>query len=305
LYSFKALSDLLYKEGFRTGRGVKEGLKVGSSKIHVIINDPFYYGMMSYHGKFYSGKHTPIITQTLFEKCQEVRKGNIRPKNKKHFFMLRGLCSCALCGCSITAEKQRGHSYYHCTNGKGICDQKKYFVRGHKLENQISELAFVNGYLNDKLIDIMYKASLNRVSSFVNIQKDKENDIERDILKLETKKDRLTDMLLEGRISEEKFDDKNLELHNQIQDLKLSLETLQKKDNPIETIEQTKKAFKAFVDNRKMYFDMPDEGKKEILFNLLSNITIKERKVVSLQWKTPFDIIAKPPQKGDFVNLLS
>ncbi|CAC9601203.1 hypothetical protein [uncultured Gammaproteobacteria bacterium] len=150
LYSCKKISDILYKEGFRTGNTSKEGIKVGRSKIHVILNEPFYYGMMSYHGKLYIGKYEAIIEKKLFDDCQRVKNGNTRPMNKKHSFLLRGLCSCAKCGCSITAEKQKGYSYYHCTNGKGICDQKKNFIREHQLSQQVSESVFKESDFNEK-----------------------------------------------------------------------------------------------------------------------------------------------------------
>ena len=60
-------------------------------------------------------------------------------------------------------------------------------------------------------------------------------------------------------------------------------------------------AFKGFKDNKDLYMGMTEDGKKKALFNLLSNITIKDRRIVSLQWNPPYGVIAKPPKKDGFV----
>ena len=45
---------------------------------------------------------------------------------------------CASCGCSITAEQQKGHHYYRCTKKKGFC-QEKHYLREEKLIEQIKD----------------------------------------------------------------------------------------------------------------------------------------------------------------------
>jgi len=97
---------------------------------------------MQWKGEFYKGNYKPLISQQLFLKCEEVRLGYQKPKQqkeKKLHSSMRGIFECELCGCSITAEKQKGISYYHCTNGKGICDQKKKFMREDILEEALIE----------------------------------------------------------------------------------------------------------------------------------------------------------------------
>ena len=55
---------------------------------------------------------------------------------RKHHFAFLGLLKCASCGCSITAEIQKGHHYYHCTKKKGPC-QEKHYLREEALTEQI------------------------------------------------------------------------------------------------------------------------------------------------------------------------
>ena len=73
----------------------------------------------------YDGKHEPIITKKLFEKCQEVMRERGRPhKLKIHNYIFTGLMKCGSCGCMITAETQKGHIYYRCTKKKELCPEK-------------------------------------------------------------------------------------------------------------------------------------------------------------------------------------
>ncbi|MBI2066926.1 MAG: recombinase zinc beta ribbon domain-containing protein [Deltaproteobacteria bacterium] len=46
-----------------------------------------------------------------------------------------GLASCSACGCSITAERQKGHHYYRCTKKRESCAEP--YVREENLVQQI------------------------------------------------------------------------------------------------------------------------------------------------------------------------
>lgn len=86
-----------------------------------VLKNPFYYGVMIWKKKSYPHKYPPIVTKRLFDDVQAVKSGH----NKKRFkykgkpYFYRGLIKCSECGCQITAEKQKGHVYYHCTQYKG------------------------------------------------------------------------------------------------------------------------------------------------------------------------------------------
>ncbi len=85
------------------------------------------------------GVHEPLVSKELFDQVQTalVRKGKPN-KYKKHSFPLLGLASCATCGCSITAELQKGHHYYRCTKKKGSCSEP--YLREERLAEQITQI---------------------------------------------------------------------------------------------------------------------------------------------------------------------
>ena len=121
----------------------KNGLVGNLGKPLVIANiqknlqNIFYLGLMKWKGEIFEGKHEPLISKKLFDKCQEVmaKRGKVQEVRKHHFAFL-GLLKCASCGCSITGERQKGHNYYRCTKKKGLC-QEKHYLREEALTEQI------------------------------------------------------------------------------------------------------------------------------------------------------------------------
>ena len=103
---------------------------LSTSQIYHILNNPFYYGIMRNKGELNPHHYEPLISKQLFDKCQAVMTGY----HKKPFkyagkqFALRGLVKCADtdCGCTITAEEQKGHNYYSCTNYRRIHAKRLY-----------------------------------------------------------------------------------------------------------------------------------------------------------------------------------
>jgi len=120
------------------------------------LSNPFYYGIFRYGGELYPGKHKPIISKKLFDKCQEVirQKSKYNGEHEGEFEFL-GLMKCGECGASITAERRtknypstRGkvdYVYYRCTKKLGKCCQK--YLSDKKTEKQLR--------------DIVYKASMS------------------------------------------------------------------------------------------------------------------------------------------------
>ncbi|PIU75026.1 MAG: hypothetical protein COS76_02980 [Candidatus Portnoybacteria bacterium CG06_land_8_20_14_3_00_39_12] len=92
---------------------------------------------MKFKSEIFEGKHEPLISKKLFDKCQKVmsKRGKVQ-EVRKHNFAFLGLLKCASCGASITAEIQKGHNYYRCTKKKGVC-QEKHYLREEFLSEQI------------------------------------------------------------------------------------------------------------------------------------------------------------------------
>jgi|GEM_PF-2954948 len=78
----------------------KNGKPLTISNIYITLRNHFYYGSFEYPkggGKWYIGKHTPIITKDLFDKVQEKMLTYSASNEPKEFAFTR-LMTCTLCG---------------------------------------------------------------------------------------------------------------------------------------------------------------------------------------------------------------
>ena len=136
-YTLESLTSKVNALGFATQKG--NPLRI--NKCQQILSNPFYYGILSYWGEHFEGKHEPIITKKLFDRVQLVMRQRGKPQSKNtKYFVFKGLMRCGVCGASVTAEIQKGHNYYHCTRKLAPCkDTSQKFVREEALAQQISE----------------------------------------------------------------------------------------------------------------------------------------------------------------------
>ena len=147
-YSVNELTKKMSEQGLR---GYSGGT-LYKSRIHQLLQNPFYYGKILWQGKVYEGKHKPIISKDLFDKVQTKLKRQIQnPQFKKHLPIFKAKIKCAECNGTITWEKQKGNWYGHCNKYKP-CTQKKY-IRQEKVEAQILPMLSDLNLGEDRLTD--------------------------------------------------------------------------------------------------------------------------------------------------------
>ncbi|MES2314944.1 MAG: recombinase family protein [Patescibacteria group bacterium] len=131
-YSVQELSNVLYKEGFRNNFGTR----VGKTRMHDFLSDPFYYGKIRWNNEIYQGKHEPLISQELFNLVQDkLNRKNQSPSYRKHTPVFKAKLNCEVCKGVITWETQKGHWYGHCNYYKG-CPKAKW-IRQEEVEKEL------------------------------------------------------------------------------------------------------------------------------------------------------------------------
>jgi len=298
-YTIKELSDILYKEGLRTAVGGK----LHKSKIHRNLRNKFYCGLMERDGKTYHGNHKPIISLGLFEKVQDVLNNRKHPRPKKHFYSARGFLSCASCNCTLTCDTKKSFIYYYCTNGKGICTQHKKYMRSEQVDKLLSTL-FLDLKFDTDFIEIMasaYKQKNEIKNEYVRSSLEK---LSNEVKSLLEKELTLVDGLSTGLIREELYSLKMKDIENKRTELNIQIDEIKAKgETTAVTFEQVKNIF---IDGNKaseLYLGATELSKRNILQNLLSNVRIENKNIISCQFKSPFDLIAKAPKNADFVTM--
>lgn len=137
-YSIIRLEDELYKQGWRSSNGNK----ILQSRIHELLQDPFYCGMMRWNNEIFPGKHEPLISKELFNRVQGIMKNRGRiPVFTKHNYLFASRIFCEGCGGVLSWETQKGILYGHCNNHlKSRYCSKKTYIKEKDVEKQITPI---------------------------------------------------------------------------------------------------------------------------------------------------------------------
>ncbi|MBO5870358.1 MAG: recombinase family protein [Clostridia bacterium] len=134
-YTYTSTAKKLSEDGFRIN-----GHKCTAKNIERILNNPFYFGVFEYRGKFYSdARHEPLITKEQFLIVQRLLSAKYPTKPQKREFAYNGLIRCSNCGCQLVGELKKGkYIYYHCTNSKKL-DVSKPSMRQERIEELFAD----------------------------------------------------------------------------------------------------------------------------------------------------------------------
>ncbi len=300
MYSVKEVTNILFSEGFRT----RSNSKVYKSKIHFILSNPFYYGVMSVKGKYYNGNHEPIISKQLYDSVQDVIHGRLRPRQKTLMFPIRGLATCSECGCLYTASRKKGHDYYYCTNGKGIHTSPRAYLRENDLYDKLlpllKKLAF-----DEEEIELLYLASKEQAQKETSYFDETLATLKQEQNTLLERQNKLLDTFLDNSVSKEVYEAKNLLIENQKVALQKNIsETERKMKKAVDTLEPTKKLFLDCIVWAKEFLILAPEQKRNIAHQVLWNLSMKEKNIVSFQMKSPYSAIANLPENADLFSKL-
>ncbi len=194
-----------------------------------ILKNPFYYGVIQHNSELYQGTHEPIITKKLFDQVQEIMTSRGHKKqNKVHNFIFTGLMTCGVCGCAITAETQKGYTYYRCTKKKGNCNQK--YIRQKDLViqyiNILEKVSLPNDWA-DKMLNHLDAEQNKTTQSSVTLV----SSLRSRVKQLEVKLDRLLDSHLDETINKSEYIEKKKKFINKKIDFEEQIIEIRDKGN--------------------------------------------------------------------------
>ncbi len=284
-YTLKSLANWCKEKKLR-GNLCKE---IAVSNIQKILQNIFYIGLMKYGGEIFEGRHEPLISKKLFDKCREVmsKRGKVQ-EVRKHNFAFLGLLKCASCGASITAEIQKGHNYYRCTKKKGAC-QEKHYLREELLSEQIkSFLQKVSLPSQDTekvlaALDSEQEKAREDAQSEVSVSKEQ-------LARVEAKLQKLLDVYLADALSTDEYAVKKQELLSQKVELQEKITDFEQKG--LSWLEPAREFVLSLNQAAKL---VETENKKEMttfLKNIGSNHILQNRQLI-FSPKIPYNLVAE------------
>lgn len=284
--------------GFRTRKTKKQGDKpLCRSLVYRIFDNPFYCGLIKFHGEMFKGAHKPMITAEEFEKAQRIIHGDVPIKPKKHHFAYTGMIRCGQCGCLITAETKvkpsgRKYTYYHCTKKRlhRHCSQKT--IRVEELERQVGAILdkiTITDKARDWVLDYLkwhHSQETDDRSRVYETQQRSYNAAQR-------KLDELTEMRFKSMLSDEEYLSWKEKLIKEQALLKSKMADTEHRAS--RWLELTEQAF-LFANKAKLWFqDGNMSTRREILKCLGSNFVLKDG-FLHVQLLKPYLLIAEKPK---------
>ena len=203
-YNLRELAEWCKRANLKSNLG--NDISIG--KVHELLQNVFYIGLMRYKDEIHEAIHEPLISKKLFDKVQESMREKGKPqKVKKHNFAFLGLMKCP-CSAAITAEKKvkpngKEYVYYRCTKKKGPC-QEKYFLRDEELYKQIR--AFLQKVSLSSHGTEMVLAELNKEETQAKEQaKTTVQNLKGQLELVEQKLEKLLDIYLDETITAEEY----------------------------------------------------------------------------------------------------
>lgn len=305
-YSVPEIVSILNNDwGFRTKRRRRMGGKPLSIKtFYDLLRNPFYMGFVrdcEDPTQFNRGQWDAMITEDEYWRIQRLlmttktgtdRNLRARVAVDAKRFQLKGILKCGECGCAITANlhpkkladgSQVVYVYYHCTHAKDRrlpkeerCKQVGG-VREEELFRQIDKM-LDNCTIHPKL----YNWGLEIIESIQNKEIAERNHIldmqTISIEETEKQLDRLLDMSLTGRITNEQYDEKKKKLDKMLYDLKQAKRDVEDKTkNWYEVVGRT---FELLKDPHQKFNKTTCDGeRRQILQALGYNQVLRDKKI--------------------------
>jgi DNA invertase Pin-like site-specific DNA recombinase len=178
--------------------------------------------------------HEPIVSREVWDEAERIRLKRARnievatTGSRERYtrqYSFSSMCECAFCGHKLTRRTRHSSSVYEkpiwqcmnaTKNGIANCPNCK------AIDEVILEGAFVDAFKLlagnfDDVLDVVLAYVEESTNSDDNIRKRQQ--IDKDISSLESKKSRMTDMLIDGTITKEVYDEKMLEFTRKLHKL--------------------------------------------------------------------------------------
>lgn len=275
----------------------KSGNPLSRSYMEYLLKNPIYLGEIHWNGKVYQGVHTPLVSRELFQAAQAALHRLNKPRYRKHEFAYVGLLTCGHCGCSITAEiKKNRYIYYHCSKGKGKCPST--YLREEELDAKLAELVRPLT-LTPEIYDWVKQALLESHKEEQAFHESMTGQLRERHDLLQKKMEQAYEDKLEGKISEELWNQK-------------SKEWQEEQNSVTEQMERCQNANRSYLDLGGKLIELAEKApllyskqlpmeRRKLLNILLSNCTLKGG-ILYPTYRKPFDILLQMPENKSWLR---
>ena len=215
-YAFSQLATWLNGQGVKTRSKRGDGRFTADSVRDMVCNS-IYRGMIKYRGEERPGRHQAIVTDSLWNRCQEVRaERRTAPSavkaSKSRRYLLQGIGRCASCGGRLWCQETRRESRYqdNARRRKHDCEATRGSVACRVVDEQIGAL-ISNMAIDDRWLDY---------GETILVADDAEaGDAGRERTRLKERLSRLKELYLDGEIGSNRWKTEGAAIRAQLEAL--------------------------------------------------------------------------------------
>lgn len=254
--------------------------KVKPNSLSVILNNPFYTGIIDVKGTIFNANHEPTISTRSFQEVQKILRGNTNQKVIRHDFKFKKMISCKECGNTLTAELQKGHIYYR-------CHTKRCVLKGMR------ETTAENFLLKSFAAAQLYEEEGKNVDELLEETEHEWIIKQEDLLKslvlqknqLKQKLERLTDCYVDGQLDKEIFETRKKQLLLELKTKEAAEQQLLQGNTSL--FNKAKQFFELARSLIKSYEKGILEEKRDLLETATSNLETEGKKLI-ISMRSPF-----------------
>jgi len=275
----------------------KTGKIIGYSVIDNILRNPFYFGLIRWHGVSKMGKHIPLITKALYDTVQFVlaKHRSFLLRKRIYDYLLRGFMFCGYCSQRYTADKHKINSakrkgvihYYHCQKrGKNGCPAT--YVEAEVLEKQV-EREIGKLQFTQEFIDKVVQKAKEHVEESRNSIDTQRLAILNQKTELENKRNKLEIKMLDDTIDRETYQRLHTDFNDKISNLNALIQEIENNANlDVDLIEEVL----AFTRNiHTTYLQAPQFLKRHYLRFFFEKLVVKDRKIIKIVYTPIFSVL--------------
>lgn len=283
-YSLRTLRDEITRAGART----RSGKPFAISQLNKILKKSFYCGVMETKYGVVNHQYECLTSEQTFLRVQEIIDGyQSKPhKSKAKPFILKGMITCAHCGCVVTPEiKKKRYVYYSCTNGKGDC--KRTYVREEKLLEPLLK-SFTQISLSEEQIKTITEYLREIHHSESRFHKDSLGALRKEQDRIQRRIGKMYDDKLDGVIDEVMYLEKVKECKGRQSEI---LEEMKRHETADQNFHVTANMVLKLAAQAKELFESSEVDEKRQLLNLVfQNLKLRDVSL-SVQVHEPFNMM--------------
>lgn len=217
-WSLRDLANYLAEQGLRSRGTPKYPERVlGPNRIHDILRNSYYMGIVKWGGRTYKGTHPTFVDPETFERVQVIlaaqRIGGERPQLHHHY--LRGTVMCEQCHGRLLFGRHRSRSgdyydYFSCTNRAVRQRQIRCDASGHysvpKVEEHVEALYRSTVRLSPEVMVQIRRELREELADRAGLVEKQAERHERTLKRIEAKQEKLVQLFYDDLVTAEVFE---------------------------------------------------------------------------------------------------